>query len=119
MYHVHLVPCTTSPGQSYSIPIVCDPRDLVIFELPLRFQQISDPVPTKFSLNLIEFLVADEDCNSLTIYGQGNGKKALKDEKRGVRFLVFVLSVIFLSGVTLSFLDLFWVLSYQHDTSYM
>ncbi|ESO98011.1 hypothetical protein LOTGIDRAFT_174476 [Lottia gigantea] len=51
MYTIKLIPCTTPMDQEYSLPITCNPRDPLTFDLPIRFQQVSDPVPTKFSLN--------------------------------------------------------------------
>ena len=50
-YHVMLVPCTTSIDQEYSLPLECHPREPVPFDLQIRFQQISDPVPEEYSLN--------------------------------------------------------------------
>nr|XP_033804567.1 FRAS1-related extracellular matrix protein 2 isoform X2 [Geotrypetes seraphini] len=50
-YTVKLIPCTTSPYQEYSIPVVCNPREPVTFDLDIRFQQVSDPVAAEFSLN--------------------------------------------------------------------
>ncbi|KAK3099400.1 hypothetical protein FSP39_003828 [Pinctada imbricata] len=51
MYHISLIPCTTPIYQQYSLPIICNPQDHVTFELPIRFQQVSDPVPAEFSLS--------------------------------------------------------------------
>ncbi|KAK6168396.1 hypothetical protein SNE40_020939 [Patella caerulea] len=51
MYNIKLVPCTTPMDQEYSLPVTCNPRDALSFDLPIRFQQVSDPVPTRFSLN--------------------------------------------------------------------
>ncbi|KAG8452768.1 hypothetical protein GDO86_004527 [Hymenochirus boettgeri] len=50
-YTVKLIPCTTAPYQEYSLPIVCNPRDPISFDIDIRFQQVSDPVATEFSLN--------------------------------------------------------------------
>ncbi|CAJ0940824.1 unnamed protein product [Ranitomeya imitator] len=50
-YTVKLIPCTTSPYQEYSIPTVCNPREPINFDVDIRFQQVSDPVATEFSLN--------------------------------------------------------------------
>ncbi|XP_012944319.2 FRAS1-related extracellular matrix protein 2, partial [Aplysia californica] len=50
-FNVQLIPCTTSLDQEYSQPISCSPREPIGFELPIRFQQVSDPVPAEFSLN--------------------------------------------------------------------
>ncbi|XP_076446552.1 LOW QUALITY PROTEIN: extracellular matrix protein 3-like [Babylonia areolata] len=51
LYQVKLIPCTTAPDQEYTLPIVCTPREPVTFDLPVRFQQVSDAVPARFSLN--------------------------------------------------------------------
>lgn len=60
MYTIRLIPCTTTPTQEYSLPIVCNPRDIINFDLPLRFQQVSDPVPAEFSLNTQFMLLGKE-----------------------------------------------------------
>ena len=60
MYTIRLIPCTTSPTQEYSLPVVCNPRDIINFDLPLRFQQVSDPVPAEFSLNTQFMLLGKE-----------------------------------------------------------
>ncbi|KAK7098028.1 hypothetical protein V1264_004919 [Littorina saxatilis] len=51
LFTVKLVPCTTSPDQEYTLPIICTPREPITFDLPVRFQQVSDAVPAEFSLN--------------------------------------------------------------------
>lgn len=51
LFKVKLVPCTTAPDQEYTLPVVCSPRDPITFNLPVRFQQVSDAVPAEFSLN--------------------------------------------------------------------
>ncbi|XP_078255243.1 FRAS1-related extracellular matrix protein 3 [Rhinoraja longicauda] len=50
-YTVKLIPCSTTPNQEYSLPIVCNPREPITFDLDIRFQQVSDPVAAEFSLN--------------------------------------------------------------------
>ncbi|KAE8627259.1 hypothetical protein XENTR_v10006920 [Xenopus tropicalis] len=50
-YTVKLIPCTTAPYQEYSLPVVCNPREPISFDIDIRFQQVSDPVATEFSLN--------------------------------------------------------------------
>lgn len=50
-YHIHLVPCTVSSGQTYSLPLNCDPHDPITFQLPITFQQTSDPVSSEYTLN--------------------------------------------------------------------
>ena len=41
MYTVKLVPCTTSTDITYSSNAVCNPRDLLSFDINIRFQQVS------------------------------------------------------------------------------
>ncbi|XP_069779228.1 FRAS1-related extracellular matrix protein 3 [Narcine bancroftii] len=50
-YTVKLVPCSSAPNQEYNLPIVCNPRKPITFDLDIRFQQVSDPVAAEFSLN--------------------------------------------------------------------
>ncbi|XP_041034399.1 FRAS1-related extracellular matrix protein 3 [Carcharodon carcharias] len=50
-YTVKLIPCSSAPNQEYNLPIVCNPREPITFDLDIRFQQVSDPVATEFSLN--------------------------------------------------------------------
>lgn len=50
-YRIHLVPCTVREGAEFSEPMRCTPQEPVPFELPIHFQQVSDPVPTRFSLD--------------------------------------------------------------------
>lgn len=51
-YKINLVPsCTVREGTEYREPLRCNPQDPVPFELPIHFQQVSDPVPTQFSLD--------------------------------------------------------------------
>uniref|UniRef100_S4RMN5 Uncharacterized protein n=1 Tax=Petromyzon marinus TaxID=7757 RepID=S4RMN5_PETMA len=57
-YTVKLVPCTSAPSQEYSIPIICNPREPLTFDLDIRFQQVSDPVAAEFSLNTLMFLLS-------------------------------------------------------------
>ncbi|XP_033743920.1 LOW QUALITY PROTEIN: extracellular matrix protein 3-like [Pecten maximus] len=51
LYHVALIPCTAAITQPYTLPPVCNPTDPITFDLPIRFQQTSDPVPSQYSLN--------------------------------------------------------------------
>ncbi|XP_053399449.1 FRAS1-related extracellular matrix protein 2-like isoform X2 [Mercenaria mercenaria] len=60
-YQVHLIPCFATFTQKYSLPMQCTPGDLMTFDLPIRFQQVSDPVATKFSLNTEFYLVRKKD----------------------------------------------------------
>ncbi|XP_068920733.1 FRAS1-related extracellular matrix protein 2 [Petaurus breviceps papuanus] len=57
-YTVKLIACTTSPHQEYSLPVICNPREPITFELDIRFQQVSDPVAEEFSLNTQMFLLS-------------------------------------------------------------
>ncbi|XP_076321017.1 FRAS1-related extracellular matrix protein 2-like [Tachypleus tridentatus] len=50
-YHVKLIPCTATDTMEYSYPLECNPRDPIVFDLQIRFQQVTDPVPAEFSLN--------------------------------------------------------------------
>ncbi|XP_036392654.1 FRAS1-related extracellular matrix protein 2-like [Megalops cyprinoides] len=50
-YTVKLIPCTAAPSLEYTLPVVCNPREPVTFDLDIRFQQVSDPVAAEFSLN--------------------------------------------------------------------
>ncbi|XP_049431948.1 FRAS1-related extracellular matrix protein 2b [Epinephelus fuscoguttatus] len=50
-YTVKLIPCTSPPSLEYTIPPVCNPREPLTFDVDIRFQQVSDPVATEFSLN--------------------------------------------------------------------
>ncbi|XP_060078834.1 extracellular matrix protein 3-like [Ylistrum balloti] len=51
LYHIALIPCTAAVSQPYTLPPVCNPTDPITFDLPIRFQQTSDPVPSQYSLN--------------------------------------------------------------------
>ncbi|KAM9456047.1 FRAS1-related extracellular matrix protein 2a [Clarias gariepinus] len=57
-YTVKLIPCTTALNIEYSVPAVCDPREPVMFDLDIRFQQVSDPVAVEFNLNTQMFLLS-------------------------------------------------------------
>ncbi|XP_074843128.1 FRAS1-related extracellular matrix protein 2 isoform X2 [Carettochelys insculpta] len=57
-YTVKLIACTTVPRQEYSIPVICNPREPITFDLDIRFQQVSDPVAAEFSLNTQLFLLS-------------------------------------------------------------
>ncbi|NWX84662.1 FREM2 protein, partial [Nothoprocta pentlandii] len=57
-YTVKLVACTTAPHQEYSLPVICNPREPITFDLDIRFQQVSDPVAAEFSLNTQMFLLS-------------------------------------------------------------
>ena len=41
----------------YSLPLECTPRNPITFELPIRFQQTSEPVEANFSLDTRFFLL--------------------------------------------------------------
>jgi len=57
-YTIKLIPCTTNPDQKYSIPVKCNPRDPLTFNMDIRFQQVSDPVAAEFTLNTNFFLLS-------------------------------------------------------------
>ncbi|BFZ14656.1 hypothetical protein BsWGS_17695 [Bradybaena similaris] len=61
IYKIKLVPCTTSLDQEYSQPISCNPQEPLNFDMPIRFQQVSDSVPAKFSLNTDFALMRKKD----------------------------------------------------------
>ena len=60
-YKVSLIPCFATLTQKYSLPLKCTPGNIMTFDLPIRFQQVSDPVATKFSLNTEFYLVRKKD----------------------------------------------------------
>ncbi|XP_060050888.1 FRAS1-related extracellular matrix protein 2 isoform X2 [Erinaceus europaeus] len=57
-YTVKLLPCTTPSHQEYRLPVTCNPREPVTFDLDIRFQQVSDPVAAEFSLNTQMYLLS-------------------------------------------------------------
>ncbi|KAM4859992.1 FRAS1-related extracellular matrix protein 2 [Thomomys bottae] len=57
-YTVKLVPCTTPSNQEYRLPVTCNPREPITFDLDIRFQQVSDPVAAEFSLNTHMYLLS-------------------------------------------------------------
>ncbi|NXE46860.1 FREM2 protein, partial [Casuarius casuarius] len=57
-YTVKLIACTTAAHQEYSLPVICNPREPITFDLDIRFQQVSDPVAAEFSLNTQMFLLS-------------------------------------------------------------
>ncbi|XP_006879676.1 PREDICTED: FRAS1-related extracellular matrix protein 2 [Elephantulus edwardii] len=57
-YTVKLLPCTTPPHQEYRLPVTCNPREPITFDLDIRFQQVSDPVAAEFSLNTEMYLLS-------------------------------------------------------------
>uniref|UniRef100_A0A2K6BN80 FRAS1 related extracellular matrix 2 n=1 Tax=Macaca nemestrina TaxID=9545 RepID=A0A2K6BN80_MACNE len=57
-YTVKLVPCTAPSHQEYRLPVTCNPREPVTFDLDIRFQQVSDPVAAEFSLNTQMYLLS-------------------------------------------------------------
>ncbi|XP_071035799.1 FRAS1-related extracellular matrix protein 2 [Parasteatoda tepidariorum] len=61
LYNVKLIPCTVTEEMQYSYPPQCNPRDPVDFDLHVRFQQVSDPVPTEYSLNTHLHLMRKRD----------------------------------------------------------
>ncbi|XP_032007089.1 FRAS1-related extracellular matrix protein 2 [Hylobates moloch] len=57
-YTVKLVPCAAPSHQEYRLPVTCNPREPVTFDLDIRFQQVSDPVAAEFSLNTQMYLLS-------------------------------------------------------------
>nr|XP_060493277.1 FRAS1-related extracellular matrix protein 2-like [Panthera onca] len=57
-YTVKLLPCTIPSNQEYRLPVTCNPREPVTFDLDIRFQQVSDPVAAEFSLNTQMYLLS-------------------------------------------------------------
>ncbi|XP_009868673.1 PREDICTED: FRAS1-related extracellular matrix protein 2-like, partial [Apaloderma vittatum] len=60
-YTVKLIPCTAVPGQQYTLPVICNPQDPIVFDIDIRFQQVSDPVAAEFSLNTQMFLLSKKE----------------------------------------------------------
>ncbi|NXV33419.1 FREM2 protein, partial [Rissa tridactyla] len=60
-YTVKFIPCTAAPGRQYALPIICNPQDPIAFDMDIRFQQVSDPVATEFSLNTQMFLLSKKE----------------------------------------------------------
>ncbi|XP_020845600.1 FRAS1-related extracellular matrix protein 3 [Phascolarctos cinereus] len=60
-YIIKLIPCVAAPQQEYLLPMICHPRELITFDLDIRFQQVSDPVAAEFSLNTRMFLFSKKE----------------------------------------------------------
>ncbi|XP_075470485.1 FRAS1-related extracellular matrix protein 3 [Ascaphus truei] len=60
-YTVKLIPCSSSPNQEYTVPIICNPHEPISFDIDIRFQQVSDPVAAEFSLNTQMFLLSKKE----------------------------------------------------------
>ncbi|XP_069599688.1 FRAS1-related extracellular matrix protein 3 [Ranitomeya imitator] len=60
-YTVKLITCSASPNQEYTVPPICNPREPITFDIDIRFQQVSDPVSTEFSLNTLMFLLSKKE----------------------------------------------------------
>ncbi|XP_053556187.1 FRAS1-related extracellular matrix protein 3 [Bombina bombina] len=60
-YTVKIIPCSAPPNQEYILPIVCNPREPISFDIDIRFQQVSDPVAAEFSLNTQMFLLSKKE----------------------------------------------------------
>ncbi|XP_072477246.1 FRAS1-related extracellular matrix protein 3 [Notamacropus eugenii] len=60
-YIIKLIPCMAAPQQEYTLPVTCHPREPIIFDLDIRFQQVSDPVAAEFSLNTRMFLLSKKE----------------------------------------------------------
>lgn len=51
IYNIKLIPCTVTDELEYGDSLQCHPREPITFDMHIRFQQVSDPVPAEFSLN--------------------------------------------------------------------
>ncbi|NWX16774.1 FREM2 protein, partial [Aegotheles bennettii] len=60
-YTVKFIPCAAAPDQPYALPVLCSPRDPIAFDMDIRFQQVSDPVPAEFTLNTQMFLLSQKE----------------------------------------------------------
>ncbi|UYV62050.1 FREM2 [Cordylochernes scorpioides] len=60
-YLIHLVPCLEPEGEITAPPDLCEPGEPVRFDLPVRFQQVTDPRPTKFSLTTLFLLLKERN----------------------------------------------------------
>ncbi|XP_040187457.1 FRAS1-related extracellular matrix protein 3 [Rana temporaria] len=60
-YTVKLIPCSASPNQEYTVSPICNPREPITFDIDIRFQQVSDPVSTEFSLNTQMYLLSKKE----------------------------------------------------------
>ena len=54
--------------------------------------------PEKLALNLLEFLVSSEDCQDLTVYGQGETKQSMAPNMRRAIKSKISHSVVYLFG---------------------
>ncbi|XP_067004109.2 FRAS1-related extracellular matrix protein 2 [Anabrus simplex] len=61
VFDVSLIPCEVEEGVSYSHLAPCRPQPPVTFELEVRFQQVSDPVPVEYSLDTQFYLSKQKD----------------------------------------------------------
>ncbi|CAL1537799.1 unnamed protein product, partial [Lymnaea stagnalis] len=76
-YMVQLIPCIVSLDPKFNQPNGCSPQTPLTFELPIRIRQVSDPVPSKYSLNTNFYLTRRRD---LWLSDNDNGiKDALND----------------------------------------
>eukprot|EP00079_Xenopus_tropicalis_P012743 XP_002940127.2 PREDICTED: FRAS1-related extracellular matrix protein 3 [Xenopus tropicalis] len=74
-YTVKLIPCSTTPNQEYSLPVICNPREPISFNIDIRFQQVSDPVAAEFSLNTQMLLLSKKELwlsDGSMGFGQGS-----------------------------------------------
>ncbi|XP_026776488.3 FRAS1-related extracellular matrix protein 2-like [Pangasianodon hypophthalmus] len=60
-YIVTLVPCVAPPTVGYTNPPVCHPQQPITFSLDVRFQQVSDAVPSEFTLNTRLYLMSKRE----------------------------------------------------------
>uniref|UniRef100_A0A6Q2YHN7 Calx-beta domain-containing protein n=1 Tax=Esox lucius TaxID=8010 RepID=A0A6Q2YHN7_ESOLU len=59
-YTITLLPCVILGG-GHPDPAVCHPRSPLSYNLDVRFQQVSDPVPVEFSLNTVLVLLSKRE----------------------------------------------------------
>ena len=59
-YVIKLIPCYVAQGVGYSNPLNCNPGEKMTFELPLRFQQTTNPVDAQYRLNTQFYIVNKE-----------------------------------------------------------
>lgn len=60
-YKVSMLPCLVNFTQHHNESVPCPAHDFVMFDLPIRLQQVTDSVPPKFSLNTQFYLTRKMD----------------------------------------------------------
>lgn len=90
-YTVKLVPCTTPPNLEYRLPVTCNPREPVIFDLDIRFQQVRitelsewNPLYSKTWFSLINTCA----FNSWILREKEVGQKGTKGERNSLLSVV-------------------------------